>query len=826
MSWRFKLSAHIYSMKILITILLSIFSIVSHKTIAQNFDCKWLFGHGCSAQSEDEGVNIIDFERDILMVNVDEKANRLRLDNTNVSICDSNGELLFYTDGNHLVNKNHEFIENGFGLLKDGECDGNYIQNGAIILPIDMGTGLYMMINSAIESVDFSDKIELVTSNVWYHVLDMNKNDGEGKLVKRKISISETYQNVGEFNVCKHANGKDWWMLRPRFDSNIIDRYYIKNDSIVQFGSQSLDFISYNGFGQTVYSPDGSMMVDINNNHDRDTNYILLFDFDRCTGELSTKYHEQNTESIQPGGAAFSSNSRFLYVSHSHKIFQYDLWEEDIFASKQEIGAFDGFQEWGIADQSFWLMQLAPDGKIYISTPNDGHYLHVIHDPDRRGTACNFEQRGLEFPVQKGITMPNFPNYRLGPIDGSACDTLGLNNHPVAKFKYELIDGSLAVQLTDLSYYEPSNWSWDFGDGESDTGKYPTHEYTSPGTYEICLEVSNDNGQDTFCETVCVVPGTGFQAVIRPISELLNCATSPMTLEFYVEQLENIGPENLAVNWTGPDDFFASTLEIEISQGGWYYVESYLSGISCFIEDSIFIRDDFYIPSASIDSVQQLICDGEFLSLELDPEIDENCFFVRRLFPDGTFIPFGHEKVVTEPGLYRIFVEDCDSVCDTVLFVNVLPSILSTASYEQMDTIFSFSGNSNSGMHLWDFGDGVTSQEENPTHTYETSGTFIVTHIISNECESDTSFFEVMTGVVSSVESEMQQIQIFPNPTEDIIWVKGHAGNSLFKLYNATGVMVHETQLNGEVVEINEQELVAGIYFYEVDGEVGRVVVK
>ncbi|MBK8966601.1 MAG: hypothetical protein IPM36_07930 [Lewinellaceae bacterium] len=59
--------------------------------------------------------------------------------------------------------------------------------------------------------------------------------------------------------------------------------------------------------------------------------------------------------------------------------------------------------------------------------------------------------------------MPNFPNYRLGPLDGSPCDTLGLDNLPAAHFRWEFWDTltPLNVSFTDLSIYEPATWQWD-----------------------------------------------------------------------------------------------------------------------------------------------------------------------------------------------------------------------------------------------------------------------------------------------------------------------------------------------------------------------------
>ncbi len=71
--------------------------------------------------------------------------------------------------------------------------------------------------------------------------------------------------------------------------------------------------------------------------------------------------------------------------------------------------------------------QLAPDGKIYISNGNSGLRLHVINNPDEPGLACNMEQHGVVLPRLNMNSLPNHPNYFLGAVAGSVCDSLGLS---------------------------------------------------------------------------------------------------------------------------------------------------------------------------------------------------------------------------------------------------------------------------------------------------------------------------------------------------------------------------------------------------------------
>ncbi|MEM8896333.1 MAG: FISUMP domain-containing protein, partial [Bacteroidota bacterium] len=69
---------------------------------------------------------------------------------------------------------------------------------------------------------------------------------------------------------------------------------------------------------------------------------------------------------------------------------------------------------------------------------------------------------------------------------------------PVAKFsgipKAPVI--GLEVQFTDQSFYEPTSWSWDFGDGVTSDMQNPTHTYSSAGVYHVELTVTNDLGSD------------------------------------------------------------------------------------------------------------------------------------------------------------------------------------------------------------------------------------------------------------------------------------------------------------------------------------------
>jgi PKD repeat protein len=177
-----------------------------------------------------------------------------------------------------------------------------------------------------------------------------------------------------------------------------------------------------------------------------------------------------------------------------------DLWSNDIEASKTIIAEYDGFMS--PFSTRFYLSQLAPNGKIYINSSSGTNVLHVINSPNQPKELSDLRQHDIQLPTFNKFSLPNFPNYRLGALVGSLCDTLGINNHPLAGFTCE--PESLTVTFSDNSYYAPTDWFWDFGDNGVSNEQNPIYSYSEEGTYEVCLTVSNDFDSDTFCKTVTV----------------------------------------------------------------------------------------------------------------------------------------------------------------------------------------------------------------------------------------------------------------------------------------------------------------------------------
>jgi PKD repeat protein len=88
------------------------------------------------------------------------------------------------------------------------------------------------------------------------------------------------------------------------------------------------------------------------------------------------------------------------------------------------------------------------------------------------------------------------------------CDTIFTGGGPTGceALFYAWNDSSCQTcyAFYDYSTGNVLNWAWDFGDGATSAIQNPTHQYTLPGTYTVCLTITTDTCTNTFCNTLVV----------------------------------------------------------------------------------------------------------------------------------------------------------------------------------------------------------------------------------------------------------------------------------------------------------------------------------
>ena len=123
---------------------------------------------------------------------------------------------------------------------------------------------------------------------------------------------------------------------------------------------------------------------------------------------------------------------------------------------------------------------------------------------------------------------------------------------------------------------------------------------------------------------------------------------------------------------------------------------------------------------------------------------------------------------------------------------------------------------------LWDFGDGATSEEENPQHTYSASGNYTVRLIVEDVAGSDT--IEQVLDVVAGLRSEPVQgyFIVYPNPATDFICLEPKTEGALssggrIDVFDMLGQKVQALDIGPAAsIRVNVKELPAGNYLLKI----------
>lgn len=339
---------------------------------------------------------------------------------SSTSVSDKEGNLQFFSDGVYVKNKNADIIQDGdkFAL---GHFDSAYyfpgtpyIQ-GVLLLPMPESDSLYYFFHQA--SVD---SVLPQANRLFYSIIDASINGGTGAVINRNNILLDTFITDAGMGLCKHANGRDWWLIKPKYKSNIYYKFLVKSSGIIEGPfKQSIGVASVepDWKGQVVFTVSGNKMACTH-----ELSKGQLFDFDRCTGLLSNPqnfYDSSSTYLWGGGGLSFSPSGRFMYMlGDSFQLEQFDTYAQDLNASKIVIIRTPANEP----DKLFYH-QLGPDGKIYIEGHNSPSFMSVINFPDSLGFACGIDTFSFQiFPQGNTFGMPCFPHYRTPTCAAYAAD--------------------------------------------------------------------------------------------------------------------------------------------------------------------------------------------------------------------------------------------------------------------------------------------------------------------------------------------------------------------------------------------------------------------
>lgn len=421
----------------------SLICIISYNTIycQSRYDYTWVLGYNYTDslnggfEHKAEGM-ILDFNRSPPEVSI--HPTPFEMLSISVISHPETGRLQYYTNGCRIINADHETMDGGdslnYSTYYKYYCDigingfhGDF--NGILSLPAPGKKDMYYVLHrpSEIELPNFR--------KIWYSVIDMSKNEGKGRVTQKNIPILENLNlSLGYNTACKHANGRDWWILAWQRDEPKCYVLLLDDTGIRYHHTQMIGDKGPRSIGQAVFSQDGGkyMWYDVNRG-------LSVYDFDRTTGLLSNAKSLIINEPYQYGfgGVTISPNGRFAYLSARYKLFQLDLQESDHIDGLLCIDSIDYITPLGIR-LNFSNSMLGPDCQIYISTGFAWYFYHIIRHPDEKGTACGLEKMALTLPYpNSNSAIPNNPHYRMD--EAEVCNPRITSIFPVSWYRNNVL---------------------------------------------------------------------------------------------------------------------------------------------------------------------------------------------------------------------------------------------------------------------------------------------------------------------------------------------------------------------------------------------------
>ncbi|MEY4927097.1 MAG: hypothetical protein RI894_1533, partial [Bacteroidota bacterium] len=364
------------------------------------------------------------------------------------AICDTTGNLLLFTNGREIRNQYFEVIADSLngGYWANSQVFGNPIPQGTMILPFPNHPNQYYFIHSRICDTPFG--IYLYIDDILTSIVDISLNNGRGQcILKNNLFLHHQFMDAGKISACRHANGRDWWIIIPEANTNGFAIMLLSPNGLEFINWQAIGDTTLTDIGQSCFSPDGTKYIHCSTVGGIFKSFLNILEFDRCAGTLSNPQQSIISDQNRVGelfyaGCAASSDSRYLYVGATGYILQYDLNATNIFTTIDTVAYWN--HRVSIGNYQYFLqMQLAPNGKIYC-TPSVDTTMSVIHNPNEQGIACNTAPYSIRLYAMNNA-IPNYPNFRLGPVDGTVCDSLGIDNIVVATTPQKTMEDFLHV---------------------------------------------------------------------------------------------------------------------------------------------------------------------------------------------------------------------------------------------------------------------------------------------------------------------------------------------------------------------------------------------
>ncbi|HKR05946.1 MAG TPA: T9SS type A sorting domain-containing protein [Bacteroidia bacterium] len=361
------------------------------------------------------------------------------------SISDAAGNLLFYSDGQSVWDRNDSVMPNGTGLY------GNWSSTQSCLIVKKPGSAnLYYVFT-------VPDVIDTITP-MSYSIVDMTLNNGNGDVTTKNYPLFNPSSE--KLTAVATHSGDSVWVIghevnTQNFYSFLLDSIGVNPTPVISSVGNINGPDYHANIGQMKVSHCGTKIASAVYVY----NYLELFDFDISSGILSNAMEISLWQPAYYGvyGIEFSPDDSKFYVSliDPSIIVQYDLLavsQAAIIASADTVA---------ISPNNFnGQLQSAPDGKIYYAKYQDTT-LGCITNPNASGSACGYVEDYVTLtPGSSQIGLPNFVtscfcNYNTGTTfknpQGSEISIFPNPSNGNFKINFQNIPSEKTIQIFDVT---------------------------------------------------------------------------------------------------------------------------------------------------------------------------------------------------------------------------------------------------------------------------------------------------------------------------------------------------------------------------------------
>ena len=369
-------------------------------------------------------------------------------------------------------------------------------------------------------------------------------------------------------------------------------------------------------------------------------------------------------------------------------------------------------------------------------------------------------------------------SYVLGGTPGTSDET-STAIKPSAAFTASVSSGTIPLSVTFIDASTSgsgtiTSWAWNFGDGSTSTEQNPTHVYTATGTYTVALTVTTSVGSDTETKSSCITATLSGTIPTASFSASVTSGTSPLAVTF--TDSSDPGSSDITSWLWSFGDGSTSTEENPVH----IYTTSGTYSVSLTVttaDGSDTVTQSNYITVLSVATYPTAAFQASTTAgaaplsvtfTDMSTPGSSAILAWSWSFGDGGTSMEQHPvHVYSSSGSYTVKLTVISSAGSNTArksnYITVTTASSSTypaASFNASVTSgsiplnVSFTDQSTAGSSsilswLWSFGDGSTSTEQNPTHTYGNAGSYTVSLMVTTANGSDT---ETKTSYITASE--------------------------------------------------------------------------